>query len=397
MLSRDNYEGKGDNTLFLLLFIYLTFGLFLFRPLALTWVDEFFVFALLIIAIKRNSFCLFSNKGFKILCSTYIFYLVYSLCRQVNPTVPGILSDSFQQIKPFLFFYSAYCIDFNLSQHQQKILKQASLLYAILSFLILLAAGDIYYYYGHPSVYYSVLFSFCLFYFFCSKKERNNIYIALGIFALGIISEKSKYVGILICGIYFLLFLKERIKISPKYLLIAFLLFCGVIYFTWEKITIYYIEGADEENGIVRTLLYMKAPEIIRDYFPFGPGFCTYANFYSGEYYSPLYYDYGLNVWGLLEEAGKHNFAADTYYPQLAQYGIFGIILWIAFWKNNIRKLNCLPVKDEWSLYIFGLFISSFVLIECVASPCIQTNQGLIPFFFLAQIIRTSDLKYNNP
>ena len=61
--------------------------------------------------------------------------------------------------------------------------------------------------------------------------------------------------------------------------------------------------------------------------FPLGSGFATFGTYMSGEYYSPLYYEYGLNtVWGLWPS--NPTFVSDSFWPAiLAQFGFIGLVV----------------------------------------------------------------------
>ena len=90
----------------------------------------------------------------------------------------------------------------------------------------------------------------------------------------------------------------------------------------WDKINLYFIQGGFGGGRAVddlyaRMALYYFSTNVFADYFPFGSGFATYATFASGEYYSHIYNDYGMNIMHGLT-ASDPKFIADTYYPALA-------------------------------------------------------------------------------
>ena len=74
---------------------------------------------------------------------------------------------------------------------------------------------------------------------------------------------------------------KRKIKINLRTVIYAIILILLTCYLIWDRINLYIISGVDEENGIARALLYLRIPQILSDYFPFGPGFGTYANYFS--------------------------------------------------------------------------------------------------------------------
>lgn len=70
-----------------------------------------------------------------------------------------------------------------------------------------------------------------------------------------------------------------------------------------------------------RSLLMQDGVDIAFNCFPFGSGFASFATYMSGAYYSPLYYEYGLNsVWGLMP--ANPSFVSDSFWPAvIAQFG----------------------------------------------------------------------------
>ena len=84
-------------------------------------------------------------------------------------------------------------------------------------------------------------------------------------------------------------------------------------------------------------MLYVTAPQILYDYFPFGSGFASYGTYSSGVYYSKIYSDYGIDgIWGMTKS--YYNFIADTFYPSLAQFGVIGVCLFFIFWVYIVKR-----------------------------------------------------------
>lgn len=90
--------------------------------------------------------------------------------------------------------------------------------------------------------------------------------------------------------------------------------------------------------------MMLTSMQILYDYFPFGSGLGSFGTFASAEYYSPVYSAYGIDhLWGLSKDMPA--FICDAFYPELAQFGVAGVILYFAFGSQssgNQRKNNCL-------------------------------------------------------
>ncbi len=95
---------------------------------------------------------------------------------------------------------------------------------------------------------------------------------------------------------------------------------------------------------IARPALYMGMIEILKRYPLLGSGMGSYANYASVAYYSPIYYQLGYEkIWGLGPEMPE--FAADTFLPVLAQYGLIGIFLFLSILEKAFeRSQTLLPV-----------------------------------------------------
>ena len=169
---------------------------------------------------------------------------------------------------------------------------------------------------------------------------------------------------------------------------------CGSVYFAWEKIDFYFIQGSssdDIEHIFARPLLYMKAFEILKDFPLFGSGLGSYATFASAVYYSPLYSKYQM-IYNY--DIGNGLFICDTFYPSLAQFGFVGIFLFILFWKKRIQE-GMMKMKYEQSVFTFQfvLLIVIFFAIESVADSTFTHNRGMYMLMLLAICLKNPATK----
>lgn len=87
-----------------------------------------------------------------------------------------------------------------------------------------------------------------------------------------------------------------------------------------------------------RAALYTNGISVLKNCFPIGSGFATFANSTSGEYYSKLYYLFGMNMKpgvrpGDYVDLGD---AGMAYY--IAQFGILGLILFMVVWTLIFKE-----------------------------------------------------------
>ena len=103
---------------------------------------------------------------------------------------------------------------------------------------------------------------------------------------------------------------------------------------------VYYIDGAMNSREMwSRPAMMGTLFLILIDYLPFGCGLGSFGTFASAKYYSNTYAEYGLDkLWGLSED--KPDFIADAFYPELAQFGIVGVVLYFWFWGWILTKAN---------------------------------------------------------
>ena len=356
--------------------IYLIFGIFFRTLLNWEYIDEISIVCFLIAALFRTN--IFNNREFKILCIYILFSLMYSFAFSVNRNIYAICLDAFQQFKPFLMFYAVYMLWHKpLTAFQNRNLAKLSFLLATISFLIILISGDIHAFYGHPGNYSCSILCFAMIHYFFTKGKNTKATFLIMLF--GIIGGRSKMFGEVVLVGYILFALKKKFKFNFKYLLVFFFLLVGIIFVAREKISIYlYGDDVSTADQMARTLFYTNMPYLLLHYFPFGSGLASYATWFSGVYYSPLYAELGMsNVYGITWDF--YDFVADTYFPSLAEFGALGIFLFLLFWVKRYKVFRQVNYHYKMKLIILGA-----LAIESIASPFIVSAVGVIPIIVLA-------------
>lgn len=116
-----------------------------------------------------------------------------------------------------------------------------------------------------------------------------------------------------------------RLKLKKQYLIIG-LVCVGVIGYVLGKAKV--VDYMGWGLTAARPALYIVGFYLLKDCFPFGSGFGTFASSISGEYYSNVYNLYHISgVNGLIR--GNTNYIADAFPPYI--YGQFGIAGAIAY------------------------------------------------------------------
>lgn len=373
-----------NNNIFYYCFIlYLITAVTLLRVMPFTFVDELACLICIICLLRKK------RSEFKICLCLFIFYISYSFIIHSNITI-AILFDALQQIKPFAFFYFAYYFGVNFTAHQKRNIVKLCYFLVFLSipFGVL---QDISFHesllFAHPGDFGCTIFTYVMIIYYFSEDSKKTNLISFAILLLGLLCTRSKYYGYFVCSIFVIRYLNNRLQLSVKYLLIIITLMCSAIYVAREKFFAYTSEDAIDTAA--RTIMYVRMPELIINYFPFGTGLASYATYFSGYYYSDLYYALGLDhILGMTED--NFTFIADTYFPMLAEFGIFGIIVFILFWRKRFKEVSQRSVyciRD----YKVALIIMIMIFIESTASPYLGTIYSFVPMLFLGNICKNQN------
>lgn len=304
--------------------------------LGFTYIDEILLSVLFLYSFAVAKF----TKEFKIFLCIFLFYVVYSLLFGVA-CYAAIFTDAIIYLKPFVGFYAALALGMGINQKHRLIIKRMVVCIAV----AMMAACAVSYSYvmdlmGHPARFATLFQILGVTYLYCSNRNRENIFITMLIWSCSIMSLRSKSYAFVAAAFFVIYYLnaKRLEKISFSTIFSIVLVISLVFIVAWEKFQFYFIQGSNSEmtESFARPALYQGALLILNDYLPFGPGFGSYACYASSEYYSPLYYKYRLNyVYGLSEDHG--GFISDTFFPQLAQFGVIGFVLFVVFFYKRYK------------------------------------------------------------
>ena len=362
------------------------------------WSDEILTVALLGYAFMKQRF-LVKDKGrtteINIYIGLMIFYLVYSLLIQVT-TFRGVYLDLLQQLRPYAVFYLTWMMAPDFSPKQKKRIKWV-MLFSFFGYLILfkIKPSVVTPYGGGESAALGQIALCCaMIYYLFSKQTKRNRNIAILIMLLGLISGKSKYFGECVVFITLMMFVKSKINFtSVSTLLKVAALGCVVIFFTWTKFNAYYVAGfQDDAQEMARPLTYETGMEIMfKDYIPLGSGLGSFGTAAAAKEYSPLYYDYKLDmVWGLTPE--NPMFLADAFYPTLAEFGIVGLFFFLWFWKRRLWECNKIPNIVYYRMALMAILA---LALESTADSSYLSGKGMGYFMVLALCLNSGRQQMN--
>lgn len=395
-----------DNTFYYLFVFTLIFGVIFYDALGLNFIDELCAIAL----CGLYGFYIFHtpnwsiNKMFLITLCVFIFYLCYSFSIHCNSKA-AILSDFIIQLKPYLAFFTVYAFKPILNKQMKKNLQLLSIVFSIYLLVIgitsLFSLDILHALLTHQSRLATAATITALLYLYCSEYTLKDKIIFLLLLSIGLLSGRSKMYGFFVIAAFFVFYINKtfELKLNTKNITIFSIAIIAMTIVAWDKINFYFIEGGGMGNErethdfYARAALYYFSLDIFKEYFPFGSGFATYGTFSSGEYYSHIYNDYGMDVMqGLTENDPR--FIADTYYPSLAQFGVIGVILFFTFWISLTRKSLLYFQKENIKDFVISIVIICFFLIECTSDATITHNRGLFIMMLLALTLTNQQRTY---
>lgn len=200
---------------------------------------------------------------------------------------------------------------------------------------------------------------------FAGEKPKNG-WLVLACLIL-VSTQRAKAVAMAFILLFFLFYgASKRDDGKPSKFVFAFLA-AGAVFLGMDQIQEYFLTSTS-----ARSLLIQDGIAIAGQLFPFGSGFATFGTYMSGEYYSPLYYEYGLNaVWGLWPS--NPTFVSDSFWPAiLAQFGFIGLVALVYLLVEVCKSI----AADAWAK---GVRFAAY---------------GTIPIYLL--ILSTSDSSFFN-
>lgn len=179
--------------------------------------------------------------------------------------------------------------------------------------------------------------------------------------------------------------IKDKMKIKKRYIVpITFVIIILGYFLGKEKIDLYLYWGLTA----ARPALYIIGIQLVKDFFPFGSGFGTFASSISGEYYSNVYRIYHIDdVNGMTKD--NISYIADTYPPYIyGQFGITGtfayVSLLIQIFKDQFQK------QKSYNRIIAFLFIWVYALVASTAETYF-TNSSAVQFAVVLSVFIGSE------
>ncbi|MDR3268602.1 MAG: hypothetical protein LBT83_06005 [Tannerella sp.] len=381
---------------FFYLFVFtLFFGVLLYNVTGFKGMDEIACVALLVFygffvfAEKKRKM----NVGILVTLLIFLFYLFYSFYVAYN-ALNAITFDFLIQIRPYVAFFMVLEMAPSFSDSQKQLLKRLCL-YIWPFFIPIGIYGLI-----NPSFfntimdrqanYVSSIVCLSVVYLYCSDftiKERFNFILML---STGLIAVNSGFYRFFFLSVGILVYFQKPKKFNLRTCLAAFAVVALILYISKLQIAHYLFPSGAGNNAnefATRSVLYRTAVDILRDFFPLGSGFASFATDASGMYYSQIYSEYKLNaVNGLTPQNWLS--VSDSYYPSLAQFGVIGILLYLFFWIYTFVQLLIRYKREREILpFVIVMLLVSFIFIENVSDSLFTSNKGFFMMVFLGLLL----------
>lgn len=192
--------------------------------------------------------------------------------------------------------------------------------------------------------------------------EKNNlIYIIMNLILM-IMTLRSKAIAsamVYVVLFYIITTFRKKIKITD----IVFLgLACIAV--AWPMIKFYFV---DLGGLSARSIMLNTSFDIMKDYFPIGTGFGTYASDMAGVHYSPVYVKYGFMQIDELKPGSL--FLTDSFWPIIVgQTGLIGSLAYLGVLGILLKKCLVLFDVDKY-IFIGSIFSLLYLVISSIAEP----------------------------
>lgn len=323
-----------------------------------------------------------------------ILYAIYSVVFAKFNVIQAIVLDLVISLKPFVPFIVMFAVGPRFVELDKQIMRGVCLINAILSIIALCCGyGVVKLIYFHPMYCGAVIFVSLMFFLYCNMDKngqvsRISLIFVVILLALGLLCTRAKYFGEFVLAMFFLFAYRPGIMRQLTLKRALGLLAVGVLIIavSWNKIEYYFLTGNSGTfdpsvvESYARPVLYATSFLILLEFIPFGSGLGSFATYASEQFYSDVYFYYGIDkVYGLSPTYSA--FICDAYYPSLAQFGFAGLILFICFWRYSYNFIRIALRQENFrfkNLFIIGSLIICFILIECTSGTIFTQSIGAI-------------------
>ncbi|MCE5221488.1 MAG: hypothetical protein LLF98_09560 [Clostridium sp.] len=399
----------------MLFILNVIFDIFIFQNCLIVYIpqvnyiDELFTFMLIILSLfyilnRNNHIALYSSE---VKTAVLFFILLFvgaigNLLHHIQPAKIAIYKDILAISKFVVCYICTLIVSNNIDKDLllKKVAKR-SRIYLTIIFVFLIInviynvgmSMDVRYgirsykfLYQHPTYLVSSIVIFlCV--ILSDRRKKFDIFIIFEAIVILLFTLRNKAFVFVLGYIFMKIVMKYTKSIKIRYILILAVI---GIFATYSKI----MEYASYYLTAARPALFIVGYMLARRYFPFGSGFGTFASEISGQYYSPIYYEYGINVVTGLEETA-HSYIGDTFWPYVyGQFGFLGLVIFLLIILNIFKSLQNRyhhNKKTQFSAFLILLYI----LIASTAEAIFTDVTGCFSFAVIAGYLGNNFIGHN--
>lgn len=210
--------------------------------------------------------------------------------------------------------------------------------------------------------------------------KKYEFYIFLNLIILIFTLRSKAIVGAIVYLMLYVIIKKMHCKLKI-WQMVSFGII-GIIC-AWSQIYFYFIALS---GSSARSVMMITSFLIIKDYFPIGTGFGTFASHSAAVNYSPVYSKYGFELIYELRNSSTGTFFDDQFWPIIfGQTGFAGTICYIYILLFLLKKIQK-TYKVDMDLYISALFVFIYLMISSIAEPAFN-NSIAVPLAMILAII----------
>lgn len=210
--------------------------------------------------------------------------------------------------------------------------------------------------------------------------EKQNIpYIAMAVLMMCFSLRSKAIVSAIVYVLFFVFFLLKHEEIKMRHLAV---MAGACVAFGWPMFRFYYIDFAGKGTRAVLTSLSIT---VMRDHFPIGTGFGTFASSAAEKYYSAVYQIYDL-AYLCRFDGGWRGFLSDTFWPIIIGQGsILGLIAFVVTLCLLVKR--CFELKSlSHEAFAGALYIFAYLAISSTSEAAFH-NAVAIPLALVLGIL----------
>ena len=204
-------------------------------------------------------------------------------------------------------------------------------------------------FYGHPT-YLAGVCAFLIAILTINSPKKNALFIGMNLLLL-IFTLRSKAIVSAAVYVALLLLIKRfKYKVKVSHLLIMALIGCVL---GWSKIHFYFI---DLGGVSARSVMLITSLIIMKDYFPLGTGFGTFASHVASAEvnYSPVYVKYGFEKISELSNTTINTFFDDQFWPIILDR--------LVLWEQCVTLSFYIICLKLYKVFIINLLMNTYVV-----------------------------------